>query len=69
MRRRHEEFAALLKINLAVLATAREVAEDIVRGVSEAVGRAAGPRTYGPTSGVRHPTATGARGIAIDRSL
>lgn len=69
MRGRHAVFADLLKMNLAVLATAREVAEDIVRNVSQAVGQQAGPRTYGPTSMQRPAAATGARGIAVDRSL
>jgi hypothetical protein len=69
MQRKHAEFAELLKINLAVLATAREVAEDIIRNVSETVGRQQGPRTYGPASTVRPATATGARGIALDRNL
>jgi len=67
MRRRHSEFADLLKINLAVLATAREVAEDIVRNVSDAVGRQAAPRTYGPNSAVKSAAVAGARGIALDR--
>ncbi|MBT9290603.1 flagellar protein FlgN [Prosthecodimorpha staleyi] len=69
LRRRHGEFADLLKTNLAVLATAREVAEDILRNVSESVGRQAGPRTYGPGSTVRPAAQVGARGIALDRSL
>jgi SpoVK/Ycf46/Vps4 family AAA+-type ATPase len=68
-RRRHEEFASLLKINLAVLATAREVAEDIVRNVSEAVGRSSAPSTYGRTAAQRPASTISARGIALDRSL
>jgi hypothetical protein len=68
-RARHVEFSNLLKINLAVLATAREVAEDIVRNVSETVGRTSAPATYGRTAAPRPPTAVSARGIAIDRSL
>lgn len=66
-RRRHAEFSELLRINLSVLATAREVAEDIVRNVSEAVGRQTGPRTYGPNSAVRPAVVAAAKGIALDR--
>ncbi|MEJ1160983.1 flagellar protein FlgN [Prosthecomicrobium sp. N25] len=69
MRAKHALFAELLKVNLAVLATARDVAEDIVRNVSDAVGRQAGPRTYGPGSTVRPSAETGARGLALDRNL
>lgn len=68
-RRRHEEFAGLLKINLAVLATARDVAEDIVRNVSEAVGKSSGPATYGRTAAQRPAAVVSARGIAVDRAL
>jgi hypothetical protein len=69
MRGRHEEFAALLRVNLAVLATAREVAEDIVRNVSVAVGRHTAPKTYGQHPGQAANAYAGARGIAVDRSL
>lgn len=68
-RRRHQEFSNLLKINLAVLATAREVAEDIVRNVSESVGRTSAPATYGRSAASRPVSAVSARGIAIDRNL
>lgn len=68
-RRHHENFAGLLKKNLAVLATARDVAEDIVRNVGEAVGKTTGPATYGRTATSRPVTAVSARGIAIDRNL
>jgi hypothetical protein len=69
VRRHHEEFASLLKINLAVLATARDVAEDIVRNVSESVGKYSGPSTYGRSAAARPPTTVSARGIAVDRNL
>lgn len=69
VRGHHEEFASLLKINLAVLATARDVAEDIVRNVGEAVGKTSGPATYGRSATTRPTTAVSARGIAIDRNL
>ncbi|WP_319775675.1 flagellar protein FlgN [Breoghania sp.] len=67
LRRGHVEFQAVLKINLAVLATAREVAEKLVRSVAESVGVAEAPKTY--TRGGAHPQVNSSQGIAINRSL
>lgn len=69
LRRRHESFTALLRENLAVLAIAREVSEDLVRTVSDAVGKRAAPRTYGRDAATGGSALAGARGIAIDRHL
>ena len=66
---RHEIFAEQLKINMAVLATARELAEDIVRNVANAVGRSNAPTTYGPESTMSSPTRHSARGIAVNKAL
>ena len=68
LRRHHERFTALLRENLAVLAIAREVSEDLVRTVSESVGRRTAPRTYGRDAATA-AAAAGARGIAVDRRL
>ena len=43
LRRRHDEFRALLQINLTVLATAHAVSESIMRGVSDKLARKATP--------------------------
>ncbi|WP_321502563.1 flagellar protein FlgN [Breoghania sp.] len=67
LRRGHVEFQAVLKINLAVLATAREVAERLVRSVAESVGVAETPKTY--TRAGAHPQTNSTRGLAINRSL
>ncbi len=69
LRRRHEGINALLRENLAVLAIAREVSEDLVRTVSEAVGKRTAPRTYGRDAATGTAAATSARGIAVDRRL
>ena len=69
LRRRHERFTALLRENLAVLAIAREVSEDLVRTVSDAVGKRAAPRTYGRDAATGTSSLAGARGIAVDRHL
>src|SRR5688500_8827934 len=43
---RHDQFRALLQINLTVLATAHAVAEGLVRGVSGELSRKSAPQTY-----------------------
>ncbi|MEI2383865.1 flagellar protein FlgN [Breoghania sp. JC706] len=67
LRRGHSEFQAVLKINLAVLSTAREVAEKLVRSVAECVGVTESPKTYG-RDGMR-PRTDSSRGIALNRNL
>lgn len=64
---RHEAFAEMLKLNMAVLATAREVAEDIIRNVALEVGKTRNPATYGPNMRARRKALISARGIAVDR--
>lgn len=68
LRRQHAEFQPVLRINLAVLATAREVTNSIVSTVARAVGAKQRTTTYGP--GGAAPVATRpAEGIAVNRSL
>ncbi len=69
LRRHHQDFTALMRENLAVLAIAREVSEDLVRTTSEAAGRHTAPRLYGRNAGHAVAALTGARGIAVDRRL
>ena len=69
LRRHHRDFTALMRDNLAVLAIAREVSEDLVRTTSEAAGRHTAPRVYGRNAGHSVAALTGARGIAVDRRL
>src|SRR5262249_43597576 len=47
LRRRHDEFRAVLQMNLTVLATAHAVSESIMRGVSAELARKATPQGYG----------------------
>ncbi len=61
-------FHSELQINLAVLATAKAVAEDIVRGVSEAVNRQNRVRGYSADGRVQPRSYSSAGAIAIDRS-
>ncbi len=69
LRERHEVFRNLLKINLAVLATAREVSQDIVRTVAEKTSAGPGTTTYGRGGAMAEQKIIGERGIAIDRNL
>jgi hypothetical protein len=69
LRRHHVDFNALLRENLSVLAIAREVSEDLVRTVSETVGRHTAPRTYGRDAATGAAAYSAARGIAVDRRL
>lgn len=67
LQRRHEEFKALLRINMAVLMTAKDVSEDLVKNVSRAVGKGEKPSTYG-RAGMNQPQTTSViPGIAYDR--
>lgn len=67
LRARHATFGEVLRMNLMALATARDLAEDILRNVSEAVGKRSAPRTYGPAHSVRTTAPAAAHGIAVNR--
>ena len=69
LRRHHADFNALLRENLSVLAIAREVSEDLVRTVSETVGKRTAPRLYGRDAVTGAAACSAARGIAVDRRL
>ena len=67
--RRHNDFRALLQINLTVLATAHAVSEGIVRGVSSELARKAAPQTYGASGRPNTARARGGQALAVSRSL
>jgi hypothetical protein len=69
LKRKHEEFRALLQINLTVLATAHAVSEGIMRGVSDELARKAAPSTYGASGRTNAPGASAAQPLAISRVL
>jgi hypothetical protein len=66
---RHELFRAEVQINLAVLGTAKDVAEDIFRTVAQEVGRSETASTYGRPGPARRPAETSARGIAVNFNI
>jgi len=70
LRRQHGEFQPVLRINLAVLSTARDVANSIVSTVAKVAGakNASAPTTYG-SNGSAPAGPQSARGIAVNQSL
>ncbi len=66
---RHEVFRAEIQVNLAVLATAHEVAEDLLRQVATEVGNTRTARTYGQRGAMPAADSTAARGIALNRNF
>ena len=69
LRRRHEQFRAVLQINLAVLATAHAVSEGIIRGAAGELARKAAPQTYGAGGRTTAPGANGCPPVAVSRRL
>lgn len=68
LRSRHESFQSDLEINMAILGTARAVAEDIMRTVASRVGQQhQGPATYG-ANGAASSKAQ-ATPLSVSRSL
>jgi hypothetical protein len=70
LRSRHEAFAGVLDLNMAVLATARTVSESLVRELAADVAQAQVPQGYGanglaPSQGYRTPASP----LAVSRSL
>ena len=68
LKRRNENFRSVLQLNLAALAAAREVSENLIRSVAEAVDVAPKPVGYG-RAGIMESKANGPNAIALDRSL
>ena len=68
LRRRNENFRAVLQLNLAALAAAREVSENLVRSVADAVDVSSRPVGYG-RAGVMDARRLGSNAIAFDQSL
>jgi hypothetical protein len=69
LRRRHDEFRALLQINLTVLATAHAVSESILRGVSAEMARKATPQAYGATGQATAPGVSAQQPLTLSRVL
>jgi hypothetical protein len=69
LRKRHDEFQAVLQMNLTVLATAHAVSEGIMRGVADELNRKSTPTVYGATGRHAAPSARHAQPLTVSRSL
>ncbi len=69
LHRRHDQFRALLQINLTVLATAHAVSEGIVRGVSGELARKSAPSIYGASGRNAAPGRNASQPLAVSRML
>ena len=68
LRTGHERLATQMAENLKVIATTREVTEDLLTDVAQQVARAAKPKTYG-AAGQLNQTQAASGGITVNRSL
>lgn len=69
LRERHDNFRALLQINLTVLATAHAVSEGIMRGVSEEITRKSAPQVYGASGRTTAPNPRHTQPLTMSRVL
>ena len=69
LRQRHDEFRALLQMNLTVLATAHAVSESILRGVSHELARKATPQAYGASGRATAPPVSSQQPLTVSRVL
>jgi len=69
LRRRHDAFQNILRMNLTVLATAHAVSEGIIRGVSGELARKQAPSTYSASGRAQAPSTKTSPPLAISRSL
>jgi hypothetical protein len=68
VRQQHADFAAMLQVNLTVLATAHAVSESIIRGVASEITAKSSPATYGRSGRTRSGAASAAP-VAVSRTL
>jgi hypothetical protein len=69
LRRRHDTFQNMLRMNLTVLATAHAVSEGIIRGVSGELARKQAPSTYSASGRAQAPSTKTSPPLAFSRSL
>lgn len=69
LRKRHERLATQMAENLKVIATARDVTEDLLNDVATAVTARNQPNTYGAGGKMTAPRPNAVGAVAINRSL
>jgi hypothetical protein len=68
LRQQHNQFGALLQVNMIVLATAHAVSEGIIRGAASELMRKSAPETYGASGRAVAPAKRAAQPIALSRT-
>lgn len=58
LRERHEAFARLMSLNMAIVSTARTVSEGLMRDLADTIGQNASPKTYLPGGGLHRKAGT-----------
>ncbi len=69
LKNRHESLATQMAENLRVLATARNVTQDLLSDVAKSVGNTQKPKTYNNGGIIPKQTNEVIKGLAIDRAL
>ncbi|MCU0817719.1 MAG: hypothetical protein MUF11_00235 [Beijerinckiaceae bacterium] len=67
LRERHEAFARLMSLNMAVVSTARTVSEGLMRDLADTLGQNASPKTY-LRGGITHRKA-GTTPLALSKAV
>jgi hypothetical protein len=65
----HDEFRAVLQMNLTVLATAHAVSESIMRGAAAELARKATPQGYGASGRAQTPPPSSLQPLTLSRVL
>ena len=69
LHKNHDSLATQMAENLRVIATAKNLAEDLIGDVADTVGQKEHTRTYDRSGEVKLPRSASARGIAVNRAL
>ena len=69
LKTRHESLATQMAENLRVLATARNVTQDLLSDVAKSVGNSTRPQTYNVTGKLASETNNSMKGISLNKAL
>lgn len=67
LRSRHEAFARLMSLNMAIVSTARTVSEGLMRDLADTLGQNASPKTYSRGGGTHRKAGTAP--LAISKAV
>ncbi len=69
LKNRHESLATQMAENLRVLATAKNLTQDLLSDVAKSVGNATKPQTYGAGGRISNETNNAMKGISLNKAL